>query len=163
MDLVTDVRSMLYYYYLSFVPRNVEYDGSYVCLHTLTVPSALAVTISPASLGWCSVQVITLLWTLGGGFGCRTAACARHQLPDLTLTHDRHVRRPSPKPRLVHFRHHTRRSLLHTRNRRDTDRTYVCAPQTHLRVSLSLHQTVSRASRAWQPGVSSHLPKVRPT
>jgi hypothetical protein len=71
MDLVTDVSFMLYYYsLLSCVPK------CHVCLHTLTVPSALAVIISPASLGWCSVHVITLLWTLGGGFGCRTAAYA---------------------------------------------------------------------------------------
>ena len=44
------------------------------CRQTLTVPSALAVIISPASVGWCSVQVMILLWTSGGGFGCMTFA-----------------------------------------------------------------------------------------
>jgi hypothetical protein len=59
---------------LQFVKSQLNSDCQVGCLQIFTVPSALAVIISPASLGWCSVQVITLLWTFSGGFGCRTVA-----------------------------------------------------------------------------------------
>lgn len=40
--------------------KNVTDYSLLGCRQTLTVPSALAVTISPASVGWCSVQVMIL-------------------------------------------------------------------------------------------------------
>lgn len=93
------------------------------CLHTFTVPSALAVIISPDSTGWCSVQVMSLLWTLGGGFGCNNVAYQIQELHLWLLEKWVEGLRPvDPKPRPVRFRLRRSRWPLPDRNKRGNDR-----------------------------------------
>ena len=67
-----------------------------MCRQTFTVPSALAVIISPASVGWCSVHVITLTCTLGSGIGCMGLACY-YSTSDPTYRQSREKRPTSSK------------------------------------------------------------------
>ena len=99
---------------------------------------------SPASIGWCSIQVITLSWTFGGGLGCSGAACQ--------FTHHQ------PTPQCNQTPERKRRKEKRTSTRSHAHTFPSSSPHTTLASPCPKHAQIRYDALAWPLKSFSILP-----